>query len=158
LTQQAHWLTVRHGIGSALVVLQFALIAVLAWLALPVLRSGAAPALAWVLWIAAAALGVGALRANRPGNFNIRPTPRAGGALVDHGPYRWIRHPMYTSLMGAAAGCVVMAPSVASVAAALALAAVLLTKAHLEERWMTEHHAAYAAYRARTKRFVPYLF
>jgi protein-S-isoprenylcysteine O-methyltransferase Ste14 len=31
-------------------------------------------------------------------------------------------------------------------------------KAPLEERWMAEHHTAYAAYRARTKRFVPFLF
>jgi protein-S-isoprenylcysteine O-methyltransferase Ste14 len=148
----------RQGIGSVLVVLQFALIAVLAWLALPGLLSGTTPALAWALWIGAAALGVWALQANRPGNFNIRPAPRVGGALVESGPYRWIRHPMYTSVLGLAAGCVVAAPSLASVAATLALGGVLLAKAHLEERWMAEHHPDYAAYRARSKRFVPFLF
>ena len=42
----------------------------------------------------------------------------------------------------------------------LALAAmgvVLLTKALLEERWMTEQHPDYADYQSRTKRFVPWL-
>jgi protein-S-isoprenylcysteine O-methyltransferase Ste14 len=148
----------RQGLGSLLVVVQFALLAVLAWWALAALRAGTTPMAAWALWLSAAALGLWALRANRPGNFNIHPAPREGGALVEHGPYRWIRHPMYTSVMGLAAGCVVAAPSLASVAATLCLGGVLLTKSHLEEHWMAEHHAAYAAYRARSKRFVPFLF
>ena len=42
-------------------------------------------------------LGLWALSSNRLGNFNIRPVPRAGGTLVQQGPYRWIRHPMYAS-------------------------------------------------------------
>jgi protein-S-isoprenylcysteine O-methyltransferase Ste14 len=148
----------RQAIGSVLVVLQFALIGVLAWLALPVSLSLAPPVLAWALWVAGAALGAWALQANRPGNFNIRPAPRVGGVLVENGPYRWIRHPMYTSVMALAAGCAVAASSLASVAATLCLGAVLLAKAQLEERWMAEHHNDYPAYRARTKRFVPFLF
>jgi protein-S-isoprenylcysteine O-methyltransferase Ste14 len=148
----------RHRIGSLLVALQFTLIAALAWLAAPSFLGWAAPLTAWVLLLSSAALGLWALLANRPGNFNIRPAPREGGKLVRHGPYRWIRHPMYTSVGVFAAGCAVAAGSLASVAAAGMLGAVLLAKASMEEQWMAEHHPAYADYRARTWRFVPGVF
>jgi len=148
----------RNGIGSALVALQFALMAVLAWLAAPAFLGWVAPVPAWALLLASAAVGVWALRANRPGNFNIRPAPREGGALVQHGPYRWIRHPMYTSVGGFAAGCAVAAGSATAAAAACMLGAVLFGKAFMEERWMAERHPAYADYRARTWRFLPGLF
>lgn len=156
----------RHAGGTALVAAQFALIALLAALALPALREGNTPLAAWVLWVLGALVGAGALWANRPGNFNIRPTPRAGGQLVQHGPYRWIRHPMYTSVGCFAAGCAAaagsaLAPAPAWVwawAAALLLAAVLVAKAALEERWMAEAHPGYADYRRRSWRFIPWLF
>lgn len=141
-----------------LVVLQFGLIAVLAWLAAARFLAGSAPALAWVLLVLAGAVGGWAVRANRPGNFNIHPAPRAGGQLVEQGPYRWIRHPMYTSVGLLAAACGVAAGSLAALAAAGLLGAVLLAKALLEERWMAEQHPAYVAYRARTRRFLPGLF
>ncbi|WP_234413827.1 isoprenylcysteine carboxylmethyltransferase family protein [Ideonella sp. A 288] len=148
----------NEGLGRTLVVLQFALIGGLALLAAPAILGGRAPSGAWWLAAAGAAVGAWALAANRPGNFNIRPTPRAGGQLVDQGPYRWIRHPMYTSVGALAAACVGAAPSAWSAGAALALAAVLGTKALLEERWMAAAHPGYAGYRARTRRFLPGLF
>lgn len=147
----------RHG-GNVLVALQFGLIGVLVWLAAARLLAGTAPAAAWVLLVLAAAVGGWAVQANRPGNFNIHPSPRVGGHLVDAGPYRWIRHPMYTSVALLAAACAVAAGSLPAVATAGLLGAVLFTKALLEERWMAEHHPAYAAYRARTRRFLPGLF
>ena len=147
----------RHG-GSVLVTLQFGLIGVLAWLAAARFLAGTAPTAAWVLLVLAGAVGGWAVQANRPGNFNIHPAPRAGGHLVDAGPYRWIRHPMYTSVGLLAAACAVAAGSVPAAATAALLGAVLLAKALLEERWMAEHHPAYVAYRARTRRFLPGVF
>ena len=105
-----------------------------------------------------AAVGLWALTANRPGNFNIRPAPREGGVLVAHGPYRWIRHPMYSAVIAFGLAC---AWSGAAPWAWLffgALVAVLFTKAAYEERWMLEAHPGYAAYRKRTRRFLPGLF
>jgi protein-S-isoprenylcysteine O-methyltransferase Ste14 len=37
------------------------------------------------------------------------------------------------------------------------LAGVLMSKALLEERWMTRKHPTYTAYLARSRRFIPYL-
>jgi protein-S-isoprenylcysteine O-methyltransferase Ste14 len=157
-------------LGGLLVALQFALLAVLAALAGPRFALGLAPLGAWLLLAHAAALGLWAVATNRPGNFNIRPMPREGGQLVQGGPYRWVRHPMYSSLlMTAAAGWWALAADeglgwagpwavMLAGAAVLALAAVLAAKAHLEERWMLLQHAAYADYRRRTRRFVPLLW
>jgi protein-S-isoprenylcysteine O-methyltransferase Ste14 len=142
---------------SLLVALQFTLIVAIAWLAAPAFLSASAPAGAWLLAIAGLALGAWALTANRPGNFNIRPTPRVGGHLVREGPYRWIRHPMYTCVGLCAVAGAWAAGSAFAWWVALALAAVLLAKATLEERWMAEQHEGYAAYRAATHRFIPWL-
>ena len=144
--------------ATALVAAQFVLMALLAAVAIPALRQGTAPPAAWVLWALAGLVGAWALWANRPGNFNIRPTPRAGGQLVQHGPYRWIRHPMYTSVGCFAAGCAAAAGSAPAWAAAVMLFAVLTGKAVLEERWMVEAHPGYADYQRRSWRFLPWMF
>jgi protein-S-isoprenylcysteine O-methyltransferase Ste14 len=149
------------GLGHALVAAQFAL---MGWLVV----LGARALQPWPSWpslVAAAllagaggALGLAALAANRPGNFNIHPAPRAGGQLVAHGPYRWIRHPMYAAvLLLTAAAAVVAGSGLAALGWALLLA-VLLTKAMLEERWLSAHHEGYAAYCRRTRRLVPGVF
>jgi protein-S-isoprenylcysteine O-methyltransferase Ste14 len=145
-------------LGSVLVALQFALMALIAWLAGPGFVRGPVPVAAWAIGLGAVALGLWALSANRPGNFNIRPIPKPGGQLVQTGPYRWIRHPMYTSILLAAVAGLLGADAdqrLAVAAAGAALAAVLWVKAGLEERWMVAHHPAYAAYILTTRRFVP---
>jgi protein-S-isoprenylcysteine O-methyltransferase Ste14 len=142
-------------LGNVLVALQLALIAALAALGGPAFADGRAPPAAWVLAGGGALLIVWALYWNRPGNFNVRPTPRAGGRLVERGPYRWIRHPMYSAVMLCGAAAAWAAPWWEAWLAEAALAAVLAAKAALEERWLAAMHPGYAAYRARTKRFVP---
>jgi protein-S-isoprenylcysteine O-methyltransferase Ste14 len=149
-----------HGrVGTALVAAQFGLLALLAALAL---APGAWPTADAALLVAAgAALGAWALTANRPGNFNIRPQPRAGAVFVHRGPYRWIRHPMYSALLLAGLGAVRMAggdagwASPAGWAAWAALLAVLWAKSAVEEHALLRVFDGYAAYRQRSGRFLP---
>lgn len=144
--------------GTLLVALQFALLLVLAALAVPNVLHGDIPAAAFMLALASVALAAWTLAHNRPGNFNIRPAPKAQGHLITTGPYQWIRHPMYTSvLLGAAALAWTSSPRIGW-AAWSALVIVLLLKSTLEERWMREKHPGYAAYLLSSKRFVPWLF
>lgn len=142
--------------GNLLVILQFALLLLLAFAAGPSITSGALPVPAWALLAASLALAAWTLAHNRIGNFNIRPVPKAGGQLVTSGPYHWIRHPMYTSVMLGATALAWAAPSWAWLAWA-ALWVVFWTKSTLEERQMTERHPHYAAYRQRSRRFLPWL-
>lgn len=141
--------------GGWLVALQFLMLAALAASALPDWDRAAAPALGIAFATLAVAVGLAAVKANRPGNFNIHPEPRAGGRLVEHGIYAWIRHPMYSALLLLALAAIAVAPTLPTLVSAAALAVVLWAKSSLEERWMAERHPGYAAYRARTRRFVP---
>jgi protein-S-isoprenylcysteine O-methyltransferase Ste14 len=147
----------RGTLGTLLVALQLVSMAVLALAASPVFARLQAPPSAWFAGVVAVALAAWALHANRPGNFNIRPQPREGGRLVVHGPYRWIRHPMYSAVFAAAVAAALAAPGVSTWAAAALLVPVLAAKALLEERWMAQSHPAYRDYVARTRRFVPWL-
>jgi len=141
--------------GRLLVSLQFGLLAFMgwrAWVALPILDSAAA-----ALLTGSAGMANWTLAVNRPGNFNIRPTPRSGGALVTSGPYRWIRHPMYTSVLLGAAGAAVMSHQFLDVLLWLALLVVLAAKAAIEERALMVRFPSYQDYKTQTTRFVPWL-
>ncbi len=109
--------------GSLLVLLQFGLLAALAGLAWPAVERNAIPLAAWPMAGAALLLAAWALRANRPGNFNIHPRRRMGGTLITNGPYAWIRHPMYSAFL---LGAFALARTVDSEAAWLAWVALLL--------------------------------
>ena len=141
-----------------LVALQFGLIGLLAWLALPAVLAWAIPVEAWLTAVLGVALAGWAISANRPGNFNIRPIPRSGGVLVTQGPYRWIRHPMYTAFLLGAWALARTAVRDEAWLALCVLTLVLWLKSRYEERWMLAQHPGYADYRQQTKRFLPWLF
>ena len=140
--------------GRLLVAAQFALIGWLIWPLTP--QAWSAPALA--LLAASVALGVWTIWHNRPGNFNIRPEPKASGRLVTSGPYRFVRNPMYSALLLFAAAEVVAYADMWKIAAWFTLALVLLAKAMLEERGLRAQFAGYAAYAKRVRRFIPGVF
>jgi protein-S-isoprenylcysteine O-methyltransferase Ste14 len=148
----------RQLVGVLLVGLQFGLLGALGAAAARPFMTGDAGAGAWFLLSSGLALGLWALACNRPGNFNIRPAPREGGQLVRSGPYRWIRHPMYSSVLLVGAACAWASAVWMAWLGLAALVAVLTVKAALEERWMLARHAGYADYRRRSRRFIPGLF
>ncbi|MFZ5854975.1 MAG: methyltransferase family protein [Chloroflexota bacterium] len=91
-------------------------------------------------------------------NLTPFPRPRDGARLVETGAYRLVRHPIYGGLIVGSAGwgLVTAAPL------ALVLAAVLFAffdlKSRREEAWLAERFPGYRAYRARTKRFIPWTY
>ena len=85
------------------------------------------------------------------------PRPRDGAELVETGVYALVRHPIYGGLMLAAFGWAVAKASLVAVILAAALAAFLQLKSMREERWLDLRYPGYAAYRARTRRFIPWL-
>jgi protein-S-isoprenylcysteine O-methyltransferase Ste14 len=138
-------------VSRLLVALQFGLIALIA---LRVEPSRIGPAF-MVLLVTGLAVGAWALAANRPGNFNIRPEPKEGASLVTHGPYRWVRHPMYLAVtVTMAAFCA--AGDALQWGMWVALLGVLAAKARREERDLVRLHPGYEAYRARTRAIIPF--
>jgi protein-S-isoprenylcysteine O-methyltransferase Ste14 len=79
--------------------------------------------------------------------------------LVDTGVYRYIRHPLYSSLLGLAWGVFFKAPSRLGGLLAGAATAALVATAKADEAECTIFFGpAYREYMATTKRFVPFLF
>jgi protein-S-isoprenylcysteine O-methyltransferase Ste14 len=91
-------------------------------------------------------------------NLTAFPHPRGGATLVDTGAYRLVRHPIYGGIILGSVGWGLLTAS----PLALALAAVLFgffdLKSRREEAWLAERFSGYAAYRARTKRFLPWVY
>jgi len=103
-------------------------------------------------------LGVWAIAAMRPGNFNITPDVKPEGRFVRRGPYRWIRHPMYLALLLVTLALVLAAPSPWRWLFWLLLLVDLLVKIAFEERLLVARFPEYAAYQETTKRLVPYVY
>jgi protein-S-isoprenylcysteine O-methyltransferase Ste14 len=107
---------------------------------------------------AAVLLGVWALLAVRIDKLNVTPDPRPDAELVRHGPYRWIRHPMYAALLLGTLALVLDASTPVRWGLWLVLLIDLLVKLHYEERLLMEHFEGYRVYMAASKRLVPLLY
>ena len=107
---------------------------------------------------AGAALALWAVSANRLGNWNVRPEPKAGGYLATAGPYAYVRHPMYLAVLLIAAGCCIGYATPWRWFVFAALAVVLDRKTRFEEAALMAMHPGYAEYRRVTKRLIPYLW
>ncbi len=102
-------------------------------------------------------LGLIVLYYNRPGNFAVYPEVKTGAQLITHGPYRYVRHPMYTALMIMMAGIAGYNGHWVNYLAALGITTVVVMKAYREEELLPLVFPQYAVYKAQTKRFVPYV-
>ncbi len=132
---------------------QFLLLGIIALLSWP-------PVGPWPAWLPVAAglaLGLWTLTVMRPGRFNIRPDPHPDGELVTRGPYRHVRHPMYSALLLLCGGLVWLPFHPLKLFAWLALALLLRVKAGYEESLLSHRYRDYPHYRAGTGAFLPRL-
>ena len=108
-------------------------------------------------------LGLGGLLAVR-GILDLRhnltpfPKPVDDARLVDTGAYRLARHPIYGGLILGAFGWGLVSASIPALVGGSALALFLRLKSGREEVWLADRFEAYDEYRARTRRFVPWLY
>lgn len=77
------------------------------------------------------------------------PRPPRDAELVDRGPYRYLRHPIYVGATLFFAGLSLVF-SVYGLVLTAVLAAFWLAKARLEERYLAERFPEYTDYRRRT--------
>ena len=85
-------------------------------------------------------------------------TPHPGGRLVTGGPYRLVRHPMYLGQLLIALGAPATLGCRFAYAVSFAAAIVLFVRVGMEENALARAYAEYPSYRARSKRFLPFVF
>jgi protein-S-isoprenylcysteine O-methyltransferase Ste14 len=150
------------GRGAGWVWLQFAVIAVLVGVGFlpPGWPHGAQRILSFVglvLVVAGLALAVWASRLLGRG-FTPYPRPLATGELVERGPYRIVRHPVYSAGLLLFTGYSLHTGVLPLVVTAV-LGVVWALKAHVEEGFLEEHYAGYGEYAGRVRfRLVPFLY
>jgi protein-S-isoprenylcysteine O-methyltransferase Ste14 len=90
-------------------------------------------------------------------NWGMPMTERAEPELVTSGPYRFVRHPIYSGLLLAFVGTA-LANNVLGLGIAVILGGYFLYAATIEERNLTKTFpTAYPAYREHTKKLIPFL-
>jgi protein-S-isoprenylcysteine O-methyltransferase Ste14 len=89
------------------------------------------------------------------GDVQVRPDQ----PVIDHGPYRWVRHPSYTGGMIMFAGVgVALSNWLSLLVLVITSVGVYSYRVAVEERVLVETIGpAYLAYMKRTRRFIPYI-
>jgi protein-S-isoprenylcysteine O-methyltransferase Ste14 len=90
-------------------------------------------------------------------NWGMPMTQKTEPELVSSGPYRFVRHPIYSGLLLAILGTA-LATNIYWLIALGILGIYFVYSARVEERLLTTSFpAAYPAYRARTKMLIPFV-
>lgn len=147
--------------GGIWVVGQFVILGVL--LVLGVIDPHRQPGQLWSS-VAAAILGVysitvGMLAFKHLGrNLTAFPKPKDDGALVTHGIYAYVRHPIYTALISGSVAYALYQGSWWSGIGVIALAVWLEFKSRREEQFLRTMFAAYPDYMRHVKKFIPFIY
>ena len=114
----------------------------------------------WVIMFIILGIGLGlyAIQTIRLGNFNISPQVKLNGKLIAHGPYRFIRHPMYTAILLTCWPLVVGHFSYLRLGLVLGLTLVLVVKLHIEEQYLKQAFPAYLEYTTTSKKLIPFIY
>lgn len=91
-------------------------------------------------------------------NLRIFPEPKDNIRLVTRGPYRFIRHPMYTSVLLTTVSFVIESQTFFPFIVWLLLFCILLIKIHIEEKLLMQRVLTYSEYKKRTWKLIPFLF
>jgi protein-S-isoprenylcysteine O-methyltransferase Ste14 len=90
-------------------------------------------------------------------SLTATPVPNAAATLRTTGPYRFVRHPIYTGVVLIVVAMAARSGNAFGLALGVATIAFFHWKASWEEQRLIERFEDYAEYAARTPRFLPTL-
>jgi len=144
----------RSWLSIVLVVMQFAMITL-------IMFTGPLWPTHWGLqgmMVMGGVIGLWAFLAMGLRNLRAFPEIPQHGRLVVHGPYRWVRHPMYTSVLVMTLAWMVEHPLPFRMVLWVGLVVTLWVKLGYEEQLLLTRFPSYERYRKGTKRLIPFLF
>lgn len=142
--------------ASILVFLQFTLIALMLFFSNG-LSAFTNHTLALAIFLIGLSFALWALNHNRIGNFHVRPKLKENCKLITTGIYRFIRHPMYASLILMMLSVLISSFSILEIILFLLFIVVLVLKALREESLWECHNEEYKKYKKNSKLFIPYI-
>ena len=80
------------------------------------------------------------------------------GKLVTNGPYHWLRHPIYASLIYFFIASIISFPLIETIIAVSLIIVGLFVRMILEEKSLLAAYDDYAEYSKQTKRIIPFVF
>jgi protein-S-isoprenylcysteine O-methyltransferase Ste14 len=112
----------------------------------------------WIITAASTALAAHGIHLLRSEGKAQRRVMEDTETVVEVGVYRFIRHPLYASLLFLGWGVFLKGPDLPSAALSLGATSFLVATARFEERFnIARFGAPYSEYMKRTKMFVPFL-
>jgi protein-S-isoprenylcysteine O-methyltransferase Ste14 len=103
-------------------------------------------------------LGFWAIIVMRKSKLHIAPRPKTQAILIQSGPYKLIRHPMYAAILLTFIPLIVENPEPLRLIVFFILFGNLLLKLHFEENLLTRFFPTYSVYKKSTYRLLPYVY
>jgi protein-S-isoprenylcysteine O-methyltransferase Ste14 len=166
ITSFAAKTSVRRGLNSAGVLWRIGILIVVVILSRGVAqgwipRPTPFPYAVQVIGVPLTALGVGFAiwaRMTLGSNWGMPMTLRENPELVTGGPYAFVRHPIYTGIIFAMLGTALTVGSMWFFVLFISFGYFLISTHQEEKDMVRQFPEAYPAYKARTKRLIPFVF
>jgi len=107
--------------------------------------------------VAAVVLNVWARTSFQSGTFRVTAAPGAA-SLITRGPYRFIRHPMYSAALVFIWAGVASHISILTLAIGMTVTVVCIGRVIVEERLLRAKYPEYQEYSRTTKALIPFVF
>lgn len=91
-------------------------------------------------------------------NFSVLPVPVKSAVLVTSGPYKYVRHPIYTVVLLLGAIWISEKFSMVNIIVLFALLIILLVKINYEEKLLSEKFTGYKDYMNTSKKLIPFIY
>lgn len=102
-------------------------------------------------------IGVFMCAANLRRSLTALPIPKDEGELSTTGLYRYVRHPMYSSVLLLALGIALNSGSIVKYLLVICLYVLFYFKSVYEEKYLKLKYPEYERYSARIPRFIPFV-
>lgn len=87
--------------------------------------------------------------------LTAEPLPRKNGKLTTSGLYKYVRHPMYTSVLILCLGIALPSGSIIKYGLVICLSVLFYFKSEYEEYFLNKQYKGYSKYSEKTPRFIP---
>ncbi len=108
--------------------------------------------------IVSVVVGVWAILAMKLHTVTVLPSVKKGGQLCTSGPYRVLRHPMYTAVLLLLLAFLLNNYSHLGLVVFVIVLVDLIVKMNVEEKILLSHYSDYINYMSKTKRIIPFLY